>query len=207
LVSRVRASEVVDEALGIAKYYHRTKQRTITTDIPADLPAVVGVRDYLTQDVLNQVLNAVDATVDQGRIHVAGREENGFLVLSVDDDGRGISIADRCRLFQPYFTTKAHGTGLGLFVSRQILEDFAGTLRFVSKPGQGSTFVVSLPIERAGRKRTEKDSSGQPRQGFAELFRPHDPALSQVQLEHAAASPATGASVPNEVHAANPREN
>ena len=61
---------------------------------------------------------------------MAARAEDGFLVLSVEDDGRGISIADRCRLFQPYFTTKAHGTGLGLFVSRQILEDFAGTLGF-----------------------------------------------------------------------------
>ncbi len=148
-VSRVKAAEVVEEALGIAKYYQRTKQRSITTDVPVDLPAVMGIRDYLTQVVLNLVLNAVDATADQGRIHVSAREENGALVLSVEDDGRGISIADRCRLFQPYFTTKAHGTGLGLFVSRQILEDFAGTLGFVSEPGQGSTFVVRLPFERA----------------------------------------------------------
>jgi two-component system, NtrC family, sensor kinase len=151
-VSRVRASEVVDEALGIAKYYQRTKQRSITTDVPASLPAVVGVRDYLTQVVLNLVLNAVDATADQGRIHVSAREEEGTLVLSVEDDGRGISIADRCRLFQPYFTTKAHGTGLGLFVSRQILEDFAGTLGFVSEPGQGSTFVVRIPVERVSNR-------------------------------------------------------
>ena len=141
-------AEVVDEALGIAKYYQRTKQRSITTDVPADLPVIVGVRDYLTQVVLNLVLNAVDATADQGRIHVSARDEDGHLVLSVEDDGRGISVADRCRLFQPYFTTKAHGTGLGLFVSRQILEEFSGTLAFVSEPGEGSTFVVRL----AGRK-------------------------------------------------------
>ena len=75
-------------------------------------------------------------------------------MLSVEDDGRGISIADRCRLFQPYFTTKAHGTGLGLFVSRQILEDFAGTLGFVSEPGEGSTFVVRLPLERMNNRET-----------------------------------------------------
>ena len=155
VVSRVRVSEVIDEALGIAKYYQRTKQRSITTDVPADLPAVVGVRDYLTQVVLNLVLNAVDATADQGRIQVSAREEDGSLVLSVEDDGRGISIADRCRLFQPYFTTKAHGTGLGLFVSRQILEDFAGTLTFVSEPGQGSTFVVRLPLERVSDRETQ----------------------------------------------------
>ena len=137
VVTRVRIAEVVDEALGIAKYYQRTKQRSITTDVPADLPTVVGVRDYLTQVVLNLVLNAIDATDDQGRIHVAARAEDGWLVLSVEDDGRGISIADRCRLFQPFFTTKAHGTGLGLFVSRQILEDFAGTLSLPLRAGPG----------------------------------------------------------------------
>ena len=127
-VTRVRISEVVDEALGIAKYYQRTKQRTITTVVP-DRPADGHGRARLPDaGRLNLVLNAIDATDDQGRIHVAAQAEEGWLVLSVDDDGRGISIADRCRLFQPFFTTKTHGTGLGLFVSRQILEDFAGTL-------------------------------------------------------------------------------
>ena len=149
VVSRVRIGEVVDEALGIAKYYQRTKQRSITTHVPASLPTVTGVRDYLTQVVLNLVLNAIDATDEQGRIHVEARDEDGWLVLSVDDDGRGVSIADRCRLFQPFFTTKSHGTGLGLFVSRQILEDCAGTLGFRSEPGHGSTFFVRLPLDRA----------------------------------------------------------
>jgi len=147
VASRVRIVEVVDEALGIAKYYQRTKQRSITTLFPADLPAVVGVRDYLTQVVLNLVLNAIDATDEQGRIHLAAAADDGFLVLSVADDGRGVSIADRCRLFQPFFTTKSHGTGLGLFVSRQIVEESAGTLSFESEPGQGSTFFVRLPVQ------------------------------------------------------------
>jgi two-component system NtrC family sensor kinase len=146
-VSRFRIGEVVDEALGIAKYYQRTKQRRIAADIPATLPAVTAVRDHLTQVILNLVLNAIDATDDQGRIHLRARSGGEWLELSVEDDGRGISIADRCRLFQPFFTTKPHGTGLGLFVSRQILEDFAGTLTYRSEPGQGSTFTIRLPCE------------------------------------------------------------
>jgi signal transduction histidine kinase len=97
--------------------------------------------------VLNLVLNAIDATEDQGRIHVEAHVEAGWLVLSVDDDGRGISLADRCQLFQPFFTTKPHGTGLGLFVSRQILEDFSGQLAYRSELGRGSTFIVRLPRE------------------------------------------------------------
>jgi two-component system, NtrC family, sensor kinase len=159
-VTRVRISDVVEEALGIAKYYQRTKQRTITTDVSADLPTVMGVRDYLTQVVLNLVLNAIDATDDQGRIHVAARAEEGWLVLTVEDDGRGISIADHCRLFQPFFTTKAHGTGLGLFVSRQILEDHAGTLSFQSDPGRGSTFFVRIAAEPVRAEQVARDSSG-----------------------------------------------
>jgi two-component system, NtrC family, sensor kinase len=167
-VTRVRICDVVDEALGIAKYYQRTKQRTITTVVPADLPTVMGVRDYLTQVVLNLVLNAIDATGDQGQIHVGARSEEGRLLLTVEDDGRGISIADRCRLFQPFFTTKAHGTGLGLFVSRQILEDHAGTLSFQSEPGQGSMFFVRLPANRVRSDELARDVSGPPNPQTAE---------------------------------------
>jgi len=148
-ITRTRICEVVDEALGIAKYYQRTKQRRISTDIPTNLPAVLVVRDYLTQVILNLVLNAIDATDDQGRIYLRARIEDGSLELSVEDDGRGISLADRCRLFQPFFTTKPHGTGLGLFVSRQILEEFSATLTFCSEPGRGSTFTIRLPWEAA----------------------------------------------------------
>src|SRR3954454_23245418 len=97
-ITRTRICEVVDEALGIAKYYQRTKQRVISTEIPASLPPVLVVRDYLTQVILNLVLNAIDATDDQGRIHLRAEECDEWLELSVEDDGRGISIADRCRL-------------------------------------------------------------------------------------------------------------
>jgi two-component system NtrC family sensor kinase len=159
-VSRFRPAEVVDEALGIAKYYPRTRQRSITTLMAADLPPVRGVRDHLTQVVLNLVLNAVDATDKGGRIHLEGRSEavaedgveglRDWVELRIEDDGRGIALADRCRLFQPFFTTKPLGTGLGLFVSRQIVEEMGGTLTYRTEPGRGSTFLVRLPADRPG---------------------------------------------------------
>ncbi|HMB07502.1 MAG TPA: ATP-binding protein [Isosphaeraceae bacterium] len=147
-VARVRPGEVVEEALGIAKYYQRTKRRAISTELPPDLPPVRAVRDHLTQVVLNLVLNAIDATEKGGRIHLECRADGGFVVLSIEDDGRGIGLADRCRLFQPFFTTKPHGTGLGLFVSRQIVEEMGGTLTYETEPGRGSTFTVRLPADR-----------------------------------------------------------
>jgi signal transduction histidine kinase len=147
-VGRVRVAEVVEEAVGIAKYYQRTKQRTIATAVPADLPPLRAVRDHLTQVVLNLVLNAIDATETDGRIGLSARAEGGWVELSVEDDGRGIADPDRARLFQPFFTTKAHGTGMGLFISRQMIEEMGGSLGYRPGPGRGSTFTVRLPAER-----------------------------------------------------------
>jgi two-component system NtrC family sensor kinase len=146
--SRVRPVEVVEEALGIAKYYQRTKDRAISFDIPPTLAPVQGIRDHLTQVLLNLVLNAIDATSRGGRISIEGHDEGNSIVLSVEDDGRGIAVDDGPRLFQPYFTTKPSGTGLGLFVSRQIVEEMGGTLTFRSEPGRGATFLVRLPADR-----------------------------------------------------------
>ncbi|MDB5349556.1 MAG: histidine kinase [Planctomycetota bacterium] len=152
-MGRVRLAEVVEEVLGVAKYYHRTGDRAITTDVPDDLPAVTAPRDHLTQIILNLVFNAIDATVKGGEIQLIVREEPGRVVLTVRDDGRGIAPADRERLFQPYFTTKPRGTGLGLFVSRQIVEELGGSMDYASEPGRGATFRVVMPAEAAGEAR------------------------------------------------------
>jgi signal transduction histidine kinase len=149
LVGRVRLADVVDEALGIAKYYQRTKEREISTTIPADLPAVRAVRDRLMQVVLNVVLNAVDATGKGGRIRLEAEWIGGYVQLLVEDDGQGIAASDAPRLFQPYFTTKPRGTGLGLYVSRQIVEELGGTLSCESEPGRGATFTMKLPAPTA----------------------------------------------------------
>ena len=148
-VTLVRPAEIVDDALGIAKYYPRTRQRTILNRVAPDTPVVAAVRDHLTQVVLNLVLNAVDATATGGRVVVEARSGVGNLILEVGDDGRGITPADRCRMFQPFFTTKPHGTGLGLFVSRQVIEEMGGTLAYRTEEGEGSTFTISLPIAPA----------------------------------------------------------
>jgi len=146
--ARVRPAEVVEEALGIAKYYQRTKTRAISMDFGPDLPHIGAVRDHLTQVVLNIVLNAVDATEEGGRIHLEARVDEAWFELAIQDEGRGIDPANLDRVFQPFFTTKPHGTGLGLFVCKQIVEEMGGTLQCESEPGQGSTFTVRLPAER-----------------------------------------------------------
>jgi signal transduction histidine kinase len=144
--TRVSLAEVVDEALGIAKYYQGGKSRKITAAVPADLPLLVGVRGQLVQTVLNLVLNAIDATAKGGRVEIAAERRGAELALTVRDDGPGIPPEYAGRLFTPYFTTKKHGTGLGLFVTRKLVTGHGGELEFESAPGQGALFRVRLPV-------------------------------------------------------------
>jgi signal transduction histidine kinase len=142
---RVAVREVIGEALAIAKFYKGGKTRDIAVGVPDDLPPLVGVRDQFVQVVFNLVLNAIDATGKGGRIEVAASADGDLVCLSVTDDGTGIDPAHRERLFRPYFTTKRHGTGLGLFVIRRIVEAHGGTVAVESEPGKGATFRVTLP--------------------------------------------------------------
>ena len=143
--TRVSMAEVVQESLNIAKYHKRIKGRAIQTSVPPNLPAVLGVRDQLVQVLLNLILNAIDATDTGGRIVVRAEVDGDRVVVMVEDDGAGIPLDVQDRLFEPYFTTKKHGTGLGLFVSRKLVFDHGGDIDVTSLPGQGTRFCVRLP--------------------------------------------------------------
>jgi signal transduction histidine kinase len=144
--TRVSLPEILEEALGIAKYYKRTRGRALTTHLPPDLPPLVGVRDQLMQVFLNLVLNAVDATDRGGHIELRAECHHGAVVVTVADDGTGIPPDHASRVFQPYFTTKKHGTGLGLYVTRKLVTDHGGDVSFDSRPGAGTAFRVRLPV-------------------------------------------------------------
>ena len=152
---RVGVGEVVREALGIAKYYRGGKTRRISADLPPDLRPLEGVRDQFVQVVFNLLLNAIDATGKGGTIAVSACEDAGAVVLSVADSGCGIPPDALPKLFRPYFTTKPHGTGLGLFVIRRIAEAHGGTVAVESAVGEGTTFRVRIPVGARDRLTTE----------------------------------------------------
>ena len=152
---RVSLKDIVDDALSIAKYYKGVKGRAVRADIPHDLPAITGVRDQLVQVFLNLVLNAIDATGKGGQVVIAAFEAEGQLVATVSDDGHGIDPQQRDRLFRPYFTTKKHGTGLGLFVTRKLVEAHGGTVECESTPGEGTTFRLVFPVNLLARRASE----------------------------------------------------
>src|SRR5262249_5378452 len=115
--------EVIEAALNIAKYYKRTKGKKIVTAYSEQLPLLGVVSDQLVQVFLNLILNAMDATQEGGTIEISTALAAGWIEVSVRDDGHGISPENVLRVFQPYFTTKETGTGLGLFVSKHIIEE------------------------------------------------------------------------------------
>ncbi|MBX3449395.1 MAG: two-component sensor histidine kinase [Planctomycetaceae bacterium] len=134
----------VDAALSIAKYYKRRKGKRISTSYAEGVPPFRIVRDQLVQVFLNLILNAMDATEEAGTIDISSSFEDGWLTIEIRDNGSGIAVDDRDRIFQPYFTTKATGTGLGLFVCRRIIEDLGGRMELRDSTPQGTTFAVLL---------------------------------------------------------------
>src|SRR5262249_12856728 len=136
--TRVSLAEIIAEALHVAKYYQRTKQRQIETNLAMDLPPVLGKRDLLLQVILNLVLNAIDATDRGGRITLRTGVEQEYVCLTVTDNGSGIDTEHAARVFQPYFTTKPEGTGLGLYVTRKLVAEHGGSIDFTSTLGVGT---------------------------------------------------------------------
>jgi len=116
-------------------------------------PRFLGQRSELQQVLLNLLTNALDATPPGGVVQVATRARGGEVELEVADTGCGIAAVELKRIFDPFVTTKEpdRGTGLGLFISAQLVHDHGGRIDVVSEPGHGSVFRVTLPVDRVTR--------------------------------------------------------
>ncbi|MBN1771100.1 MAG: hypothetical protein JXB32_07565 [Deltaproteobacteria bacterium] len=124
----------------------------LAVDVPDGLEARIR-RTRLSQVLLNLLRNAFQALRRDGRVQLAARAEDGFVVLQVVDDGPGMDAATRARAFDPFFTTRRGGeggetgTGLGLSLCRKIVEQEAsGTIRLDSAPERGTTVEIRLPV-------------------------------------------------------------
>jgi two-component system, NtrC family, sensor kinase len=106
--------------------------------------------EAIKQIVMNITLNATQAMADGGELNIASRAEKGSVILSIADTGTGIPPELLDRIFNPFFTTKdvGEGTGLGLAVTLALIQRLDGQIEVDSTPGQGTTFVVTLPVDR-----------------------------------------------------------
>jgi PAS domain S-box-containing protein len=112
----------------------------------ASLPRLRVDRDQIKQVFFNLVKNAIQAMRGGGRLQIRLSAAERFCLIAFADNGSGIRREDFGRIFDPYFSTKAEGTGLGLMIVQRVIQEHGGQIKVVSEPGQGTTFTVLLPV-------------------------------------------------------------
>ena len=146
----VRIPEIVESVLRMAAGRMRDQRIRCRVDF-REGPQVMADPDMMRRAVLNIVVNAIDAMPNGGELHVsAGPREDGGYALAIGDTGTGIAGEDREKIFEPYFTTKPSGLGLGLVLTRKIVEAHGGKIVVDSEPEKGTRIHVLLPAEPAG---------------------------------------------------------
>jgi signal transduction histidine kinase len=137
-----------EHAVMFAKQQAITKRIMIEFNNSEAIPPVDHDPHQINQVLLNLLLNAIQAMDKPGTIHVSLRRDEDSALVTVADEGKGIPPENLANIFRPFFTTKGHGTGLGLSLARRIVEGHGGTIRVRSEKGKGTQFEVRLPIER-----------------------------------------------------------
>ena len=113
--------------------------------VPQARKLILGSADQLKQVFLNLVVNAMDAMPDGGTLRIDTRDERDFVLLQVQDSGEALPEL-LPHIFDPFYTTKNHGTGLGLSVSHSIIQSHGGRIEVSSEPGRYTRFAIYLPV-------------------------------------------------------------
>jgi len=146
-------NDVVDSVLATVMAEQNAKDVVIERSLEPDLPVVLGDRIQLQQLVWNLVNNAIEAMADvfdrpRELVVCTRRIPDDGICIAIKDSGSGLADADITRLFQPFYSTKAEGTGMGLSICRSIAEAHGGGISAVSRSPFGTVFCVHLPTAR-----------------------------------------------------------
>jgi PAS domain S-box-containing protein len=153
LLDFTRIKSVEREAVSVSDLFRQTLERfpvlpsvEATLEIPTGLPKVYADPHHMVQVLGNLVVNACQSMPKGGNLTVSARAQDGMIYISIHDTGIGIPPENISKLFEPLFTTKTKGIGLGLAVSRKLIEANGGRIEVQSEAGKGSTFSVYLPV-------------------------------------------------------------
>jgi two-component system NtrC family sensor kinase len=144
----VSVNAVVEEGLSLIAHQVQIQGVTIEKAL-GDIPVVLADFGQLRQAFVNLALNACDAMGKGGKLSISTRVDGQEVELVAADTGPGIPKENLPRIFDPFFTTKEKGTGLGLSVVYGIVQRHGGRIEVHSEPGQGTTFVIHLPVKAA----------------------------------------------------------
>lgn len=136
---------VVQETLDFARTHQRVKLCTLTAELPESLPLRIN-QTLMTRALLNLVINAADATSTVGKILVVVRQEGGDAVLQVHDNGSGVPVDVAEHIFEPFYTSKPDGNGLGLLSVRNCTQEHGGKVGLVPSRLGGAAFEMRMPL-------------------------------------------------------------
>jgi two-component system, sporulation sensor kinase E len=144
-------NEIVEESVSFLRREIEDRDILVETDLAFGLPPVEVDRDQMKQAFYNVIKNAFQAMKTGGMLHIRSWRDDNFVSIAFADTGGGLSAENMSKLFQPYFTTKSSGSGLGLLIVRRIVREHGGEIEIESNEGKGVRVTIHLPY---GEKRT-----------------------------------------------------
>jgi PAS domain S-box-containing protein len=145
--SYINLHELIDGVLVLTRNHFYDKDIIPVFSYEGPTPVIMASRDHIHQVILNLVMNAIDELPNGGKIYftIIPTEEPKGIMVNIRDTGSGIDPEIQDNIFDPFFSTKDDGIGLGLYICKEIIESHAGTLSFKSEIGQGTEFSLWLP--------------------------------------------------------------
>lgn len=150
----VSIQELLERCVVLSQHRMALDQIDLETRISPETMTVMGDMNQLQQCIINLIFNAIDAMPGGGRLELSARfcNDRRFIDIQVKDDGCGIEQSEQARIFEPFYTTKEEGVGVGLGLSTTygIIQHHGGSIQLESTPGKGTTFLIRLPALAEG---------------------------------------------------------
>jgi signal transduction histidine kinase len=158
-IAPCRVEEVVDKNIAFLETQNKDKGYVIKRNFQNQLPEIMADSAMLYQSFLNILINAMQSMPDGGRIRVEISANDHWLTVHFDDEGQGIPSENLEKIWDPFFTTKEQGTGLGLGIVKNLVESHGGSIQIVNRPVRGTRVTVELPVKpKTGGK--DEDRAG-----------------------------------------------
>ena len=144
-----QVNDVIETSVNLIQYDKRARDIVIKRELSANLPPACIDANQISQVFVNLILNAIDAMPDGGSLTIRSYGKENSILIEFEDTGTGIPKEKLMKIFDPFYTTKEKGTGLGLAVSYNIIKKMYGTLSVNSEVGKGSTFTIEIPMNKS----------------------------------------------------------
>ena len=147
-------NEIIDKSLNILENEFLLNRVEVVRNLNPDLPDIMADGSQLEQVFVNLLINAVQAVPEGGTVQVKSslNEPDSSVSIEVKDNGAGIGRKEQAKIFEPFFSTKSNGTGLGLSVSYGIVRNHQGNISVESRLGEGTRFIIKIPFTQKGSK-------------------------------------------------------